>query len=179
MVKNPNFEPTDGIESGSSHEAQGSSDPYKILSVLISGGNQNPVTIVIRKYQYGDSVAKLVNLCSDLTITLKQKYSDTAWQLEPMREMFFVWPDLIKSTRELYWNLADAVPTTSSNTQNYEPIKLTKSGNDKYQFMVPSAAASAAVPQDMHSTSTKMMNVTSDNETLGNKKKERFLNNYR
>lgn len=169
MVKNSNFEPTEGIEAGSSHEAQGggSNDPYKILSVLISGGNQNPVTIVIRKYQYGDSVAKLVNLCSDLTITLKQKYSDTAWQLEPMREMFFVWPDLIKSTRDLYWNLADAVPSTGSNTQNYEPIKLTKSGNDKYQFMVP---AVSAVAQDIPSTSTKMMNVTSDNETLGKKR---------
>ena len=30
----------------------------KNITVLISGGNQNPVTIVVRKYQYGDSVAK-------------------------------------------------------------------------------------------------------------------------
>lgn len=33
-------------------------EKLSILTVLISGGNQNPVTIIIRKYQYGDSVAK-------------------------------------------------------------------------------------------------------------------------
>ena len=29
-----------------------------IYTVLISGGNQNPVTIIIKKYQYGDAVVK-------------------------------------------------------------------------------------------------------------------------
>jgi hypothetical protein len=30
----------------------------KFLTVLISGGNNDPVTLIIRKYQYGDAVAK-------------------------------------------------------------------------------------------------------------------------
>lgn len=34
------------------------SQQTKLITVLISGGNNNPVTIVIRPYQYGDSVAK-------------------------------------------------------------------------------------------------------------------------
>jgi hypothetical protein len=34
----------------------------KILTILISGGSSNPVTIVVRKYQYGDSVAKVTFL---------------------------------------------------------------------------------------------------------------------
>ena len=42
----------------------------KILTILISGGSQNPVTIVVRKYQYGDSVAKFVNLCDNVNISL-------------------------------------------------------------------------------------------------------------
>ena len=137
---------------------------YRMLSVLISGGNQNPVTIVIRKYQYGDSVAKLVNLCPELTVTLKQKSSDTTWQLEPMREMFFVWPDLIKQTRELYWSLAEATPASSFSSQHYEPIKLTKSGNDKYQFVVSSSPAAPATP-DLVSTTSPKINVSSDTET--------------
>lgn len=158
MIRNSN----DVIENGSTEQEQ-----YKMLSVLISGGNQNPVTIVIRKYQYGDSVAKLVNLCPDLTITLKQKSSDSAWQLEPMSEMFFVWPDLIKSTRELYWSLADATPVVtagafSSGAQHYEPIKLTKSSNDKYQFMVPAHL----VPNTSEINSPRH-NANSDTETNG------------
>ena len=30
----------------------------KLLTVLISGGNNDPITLIIRKYQYGDAVAK-------------------------------------------------------------------------------------------------------------------------
>ena len=43
---------TSDLSAGSSAESS------QILTVLISGGSQNPVTIILRKYQYGDSVAK-------------------------------------------------------------------------------------------------------------------------
>lgn len=83
-----------------------------------------------------------------------------AWQLEPMHEMFFVWPDLIKSMRELYWSVADSInlPRSSSLAQHYEPIKLTKSGNDKYKFMVPNTAP------DNHSAQVKF----NENDQNGN-----------
>ena len=65
MVKHlTNVEPnellnaTDLNENDVSNTNKPLDEPYKMLTVLISGGNQNPVTIVIRKYQYGDSVAK-------------------------------------------------------------------------------------------------------------------------
>lgn len=165
MVKNIDSPLEGGPQSSVAADEQ--SDQYKMLSVLISGGNQNPVTIVIRKYQYGDSVAKLVNLCPDLTVTLKQKSSGTTWQLEPMREMFFVWPDLIKQTRELYWSLAEATPASSFSSQHYEAIKLTKSGNDKYQFMVSTmtTASSSHLSPDLNITSSPRTNASSDTET--------------
>ena len=53
---------------------------HKIITVLISGGSQNPVTIVVRKYQYGDSVAKFINLCDDLNIFIKQQSSEQNWK---------------------------------------------------------------------------------------------------
>lgn len=83
-----------------------------------------------------------------MTINLKQRSSDPtlAWQLEPMKDMFFVWPDLIKPNRDLYWNLSNVAPNSS---QQYEPIKLTKSGNDKYRFDVPAL--------DNHSSSTRVV----------------------
>lgn len=62
MVKN--FEPTESLNASNNandnapNSNESRAEQYKILTVLISGGNQNPVTIVIRKYQYGDSVAK-------------------------------------------------------------------------------------------------------------------------
>ena len=70
-----------------------------------------------------------------MTISLKQKSSDIAWTLEPMQEMYFVWPDLIKSSRELYWSLESSLNPLFVST-HYESIKLTKSGNDKIKFLM-------------------------------------------
>ncbi len=100
----------------------------RILTILISGGSQNPVTIIIRKYQYGDSVAKFVNLCDGMNIQLKQKNMDSSWKLEPMKSMFFTWPELVRSTRELTW--------TVNSSNNYLPLKLTSSGKDDYTISI-------------------------------------------
>lgn len=54
--------------------------------------------------------------------------TNMSWQLEPLKSMFFVWPDLVKSSRELYW--------TVNKSPLEVPIKLTKSGNDNYSFQV-------------------------------------------
>ena len=40
------------------------------ITVLISGGNNDPATLIIRKYQYGDAVAKFVNLCDGMKISI-------------------------------------------------------------------------------------------------------------
>lgn len=108
----------------------GSAPPpaLRIVTVLISGGSQNPVTIIIRKYVYGDAVAKLVNLCPYTNITIKPKYVDSGWTLEPMKSMFFVWPELIKSTRELTWSV------NSSSARHVESLNLANSGKTECVF---------------------------------------------
>jgi hypothetical protein len=100
----------------------------RILTVLISGGSTLPVTIIIRKYQYGDSVAKFVNLCDSMNIQLRQKSMDGSWKLEPMKSMFFTWPELVKSVRELQW--------TVNFSNDYLPLKLTSSGIDSYKLNI-------------------------------------------
>ena len=42
------------ISEGESTREEG----YQLLTVLISGGSNDPVRLIIRKYQYGDAVAK-------------------------------------------------------------------------------------------------------------------------
>lgn len=104
----------------------------KILTVLISGGNHNPVTIVIRKYQYGDAVAKFLNLCDDLSISIIN--NSLLWNIEPFTSMFFVWPDL--KNRILQW--------TVKNCQNQnEVLNLTKSGTVTHTFSVEKTENSA------------------------------------
>ncbi|CAF0714006.1 unnamed protein product [Brachionus calyciflorus] len=98
--------------------------PNNILTVLISGGSTNPVTIVVRKYQYGDSVAKFLNLCDDIHISLYNKNS--TWNIEPFTSMFFTWPDL--QTRELKWSV--------NTCDKKEALNLTKSGNEIFKFLI-------------------------------------------
>lgn len=47
-----------GVTDSQTPLDQQTQDNDKIFTVLISGGIVNPVTIIIRKYQYGDAVAK-------------------------------------------------------------------------------------------------------------------------
>jgi hypothetical protein len=54
-VANPIDDESNKVNNDAEEEEE---EKLSILTVLISGGNQNPVTIIIRKYQYGDSVAK-------------------------------------------------------------------------------------------------------------------------
>jgi hypothetical protein len=118
------------LQNNDSMTTNNTPELQKIITVLISGGSQNPVTIVVRKYQYGDSVAKFINLCDDLNIFIKQKNSDrSVWKLEPYKSMFFIWPELIKSSRELQWTV-DASTRMNETFGNYEPLRLTKSGKD-------------------------------------------------
>ena len=98
---------------------------HKIFTVLISGGSLDPVTIIIRKYQYGDSVAKFVNLCEDLIIDVKEMngVENFEQKLNPYHSFYFVWPELVKSSRELVWNIDGA-----SGPNNQLKFFLTKSG---------------------------------------------------
>lgn len=106
----------------------------KNLTVLISGGNQNPVTIVIRKYQYGDAVAKFLNLCDDLSISIIN--NNLLWTIEPFTSMYFVWPDLAK--RVLQW--------TIKNCQNHNQVlNLTKSGTETHTFSVENIIENSAI----------------------------------
>ena len=113
----------------------------KIFTVLISdGGSLNPTTIIIRKYQYGDSVCKFVNLCQNLTIEVKERNGvekPFRQKLLPYESFFFVWPEFQKSSRELVWNAE-----TCQNSKDIEfKTLLTKSGSQDYRLVVDSAAS--------------------------------------
>lgn len=108
--------------------------PHKIFTVLISdGGSLNPTTIIVRKYQYGDSVAKFVNLCQNLNIDIKERsgYDGFQQKLHPYESFFFVWPDFMKPGRELVWN-ADTCLTKEIDFRTL----LTKSGSQEYKLTV-------------------------------------------
>ena len=152
--------PSTPLVAQAKHRKRTSLALNNMFTVLISGGSQNPVTIVIRKYQYGDSVAKLVNLCDTLSVYVRQKSAGggsgsgseaNTWRLEPNTAMFFIWPDLVRTTvRELTWTV-DLAQKASTESCNYEPIRLNKSGKDKVRFYVESPPA-AAPPSSTVST---------------------------
>jgi len=104
---------------------------HKIFTVLISGGNLDPVTIIIRKYQYGDAVAKFVNLCEDLVIDLRELDADFHQRLNPFESFYFVWPECTRASHELVWNI-------ESNDTNI-PLKyyLTKSHMEIFHVELP------------------------------------------
>jgi vacuolar protein sorting-associated protein 13A/C len=136
-----------------------------ILTILISGGSSNPVTIVVRKYQYGDSVAKFVNLCDNLTISIKEKGSENVIEsLEPLNSMFFVWPELVRSKRDLEW-------TIGSSNYSYD-IQLTKSSNEKFKFLLDSLPSlSPAVHSNASDTDSE---VNDPKNLLLHKRKSKF-----
>ena len=108
----------------------------KKLTVLISGGNQNPVTMIIRNYQYGDSVAKFVNLCKDLVIYIKEK---EVHSLNPIQSMFFVWRDLqTKSNRDISFSVAAKSNSELTVKTPEIPLNwyLNKSGKSEHTFEV-------------------------------------------
>ena len=112
---------------------------HKIFTVLISGGSLDPVTIIIRKYQYGDSVAKFINLCEDISIDIKEpsesrSQTDNFTQsLNPFESFFFVWPDYMKQTRELTWTVQSNDVQRAAFSLKYF---LSKSGMQTQDFMV-------------------------------------------
>lgn len=126
----------------------------KLFTVLISGGSKNPVTIIIRKYQYGDAVSKFVNLCENLNVGFKQKNSDFSWDLESGRSMYFVWPELINTTPELFFTVFDSkehsttdpkhlkkdgdakAPIDPTTIRIYKQLNLINSGTYEYSFMM-------------------------------------------
>ena len=61
---------------------------------------------------------------------MKQKYVDVGWKLNPLKSMFFVWPEFIKNSRELYWTVNSAM------SSSYEPLGLSRSGIDCVIFNV-------------------------------------------
>jgi hypothetical protein len=78
----PEFNINESFLSNENNEAvEMNNCDHKMITVLISGGSTNPVTIVARKYQYGDSVAKFINLCEDLNIFVKQNNSDKVFKI--------------------------------------------------------------------------------------------------
>jgi hypothetical protein len=100
----------------------------KICTVVINGGNTNPVTIIIRNYNYGDSVAKLVNLCEQLRIQIKYDENKEAIELEPSKLTYFVWPFPTRSKKYLRW--------TVNECANYESLDLTSSSSCQFEFNV-------------------------------------------
>ena len=141
-----------------------------ILTILISGGSSNPVTIVVRRYQYGDSVAKFVNLCDHLSISIKEKKSDKVlFNLEPLNSMFFVWPNLVSSRRELEC-------TIGSSNYSYD-IKLTKSSNERLKFEVELAANSPMIQASPQHSNVSDVDDASENDAknlLLHKRKSKF-----
>jgi len=104
---------------------------HKIFTVLISGGNLDPVTIIIRKYQYGDAVAKFVNLCEDLVIDLRETEVNFQQKLNPFESFYFVWPEYTRSSRDLVWYI--------NSINNTIPLKhyLNKSHMELFHVEIP------------------------------------------
>ena len=55
-----------------------------------------------------------------------------AWTLEPLNSMFFTWPELTRSARDLEWTIGNINAT-------YE-IKLTRSSNERFKFALDKSA---------------------------------------
>jgi vacuolar protein sorting-associated protein 13A/C len=158
-----------------------------LLTVLISGGSSNPVTIVVRKYQYGDSVAKFVNLCDNLTISINEKgfenvkkSSDSStdsskhslpFELQPLYSMFFIWPELVNSKRDLQW-------TIGTENKSYD-IQLTKSSKEKWPFKIDTSNIfSPTLPIHSNASDTEDSLENSPNKTLLNVEAQKRKNKF-
>lgn len=116
---------------------------HKIFTVLISGGNLDPVTIIIRKYQHGDAVAKFVNYCDDLAIKIEEP-GQFQQRLNPFESFYFVWPELVTPSHDLFWNVDTANQKIPLN------YFFTKSGMETQNFSVD---ANRTMPSELSSES--------------------------
>ncbi len=121
-------------------------------TVFISGGSQSPVTVVIRPYEHGDSVAKLVNLCDNLKIIYKQKgeKDDMACELHPDETVYFIWDDFSKANRELMWTF-DATHTDFTQmppVNKYAKAQVSESGTTNHEFRTPNTYENGSEDDD-------------------------------
>jgi len=100
--------------------------------VLISGGNNNPINIIIRKYNYGDSVAKLINLCDNEQFKILVKYDKSGLhniELNKSESTYFVWPYPIDAQDYLEW-------TVDNNENDFKTLDLKNSSQATFKFNI-------------------------------------------
>ena len=71
-----------------------------------------------------------MNLCDNLTIKFRLKNKSTYWSLEPKKEMFFTWTNLMQEDQALEWT----IDTPSLPEETYTELDLRKSGSTKTEF---------------------------------------------
>ena len=71
-----------------------------------------------------------MNLCDNLTIKFRLKNKSTYWSLEPKKEMFFTWTNLMQEDQTLEWT----IDTPSLPEEKYSELELRKSGSTKTEF---------------------------------------------
>jgi hypothetical protein len=72
-------------------------------------------------------IFRLVNLCDDMRILIKNE-PDEPWELDVCKSMFFVWPELVKSKRDLYWSVE------SSIGKEFHHVQVAHSGVEQFDF---------------------------------------------
>ncbi len=100
--------------------------------MLISGGNNNPINIIIRKYNYGDSVAKLINLCDNEQFKILVKYDKSGLhniELNKSESTYFVWPYPIDAQDYLEW-------TVDNNENDFKTLDLKNSSQATFKFNI-------------------------------------------
>ena len=115
-----------------------------ICTVLISGGSTSPVSIIIRKYNYSDSVAKLINYCDNLSIQIKydDKNEENNLVLAPSEFTYFVWPYPKDSKREFLWTL--------ESSKEYKELDLTTSSQSRFQFVLTENSTRASSEESLN-----------------------------
>ena len=107
------------------------------ITVLISGGNNDPATLIIRKYQYGDAVAKFVNLCDGMKISIlyeAKKDTKETIELNPHTSMFYIWPEYQKSFSNKKEKILTWRVDNSEKKSSYPLVQVSNSGVDECNF---------------------------------------------